>query len=117
MVLGKRYRIEGDGSHQHTKVFADDKEIQLERLRFEVSNDLCRLIIDDEVIPGEQLDLLILRGVYTVMSQGRFDNTRVWIFDEQLRGVQNLVITIEKNKHPRIVIDSILLPNLVETNV
>jgi len=68
------------------------------------------------MIDGEEGDVewAVISGVYTIISGGKFNNTKILIGEEELRGVQSLGIEIIKDKHPVITINAILLPNIIE---
>lgn len=105
------YRLEGDGSHGRTIIWKDGVQIMFDYCTFTINPDECTIDVDGE---EGSLDRMIISGVYLIVSDGEFSNTRVSIFDEQLRGVQSLVGHISKYTHPMINIEAVLLPNLVE---
>ena len=105
------YRIEGDGSFQYTLVCRDGELVPYERCQFRVNVNEC--IADVDGIVGK-IDRMIISGIYTIISDGEFKNTKIFCFDEVLRGVQSLGGKIEKDHHPMIIIEAILLPNIVE---
>ena len=105
------YRIEGDGSFQRTLIFKDGKQIPYNCCQFKINADECVASVDGMV---GKIDLMILSGIYMIISYGEFENTRIMFFDEILRGVQSLIGKIERGCHPLINIEAILLPNIVE---
>jgi len=108
------FRIEGDGSWQHTKIWKD--EVLIERW------NKCTIRIDEggSVVEVDEdigsLSRVVLLGIYKMIGDGEFSNTKVFINDEPLRGIQSVVVKIEKGEDPRIGIRAVFLPNLVEEN-
>lgn len=107
------YRIEGDGSWQHTKVWRDGELVNYKSCFFMVSGKGCQANVDG--VRGS-IDYMVISGIYLIISQGNFSNTRVIFADEQLRGVQALTGSIRESKHPMLLIKTVMLPNLVEFN-
>jgi len=105
------YRIEGDGSWQNTKIWKEGKEIDYNLCTIAIEQDGCVAEVDGVV--GD-LDRLIIKAIYTIISDGNFTNSRVIFMDEVLRGVQSFGCRILKGDHPRIVIDAVNMPNIVE---
>jgi len=105
------FRIEGDGSYQNTIIWKDNKQISYECCEFRINVDECVALVDG--VEGK-LDRMIIKGIYMIISDGEFKNTRILFFDEILRGVQSLVGQIKKDHHPMITIKAVLLPNIVE---
>jgi len=105
------YRIEGDGSYQHTLIFRDGEQIPYEHCEFRVNVDECVANVDG--VEGN-IEHIIITGVYTIISKGEFISTNLLSSGVMLRGVQSLLVKIEKDYHPIICIDAILLPNIVE---
>jgi len=104
------FRIEGDGS-KNTKIWKDDELIDWDECLIDISDDGC--VADVDRVIGK-IDRVVLLGVYSVIGDGRFDNTKLFIFDEMLRGVQSVVINIKKESNPMINIRAVFLPNLLE---
>jgi len=105
------YRIEGDGSYQHTSVYRDGDKISYDHCEIRVNVDECVANVDG--IEGK-IEYIVISGVYTIISKGEFNNTNLLSNGLMLRGVQSLLVKIEKDYHPVICIDAILLPNIVE---
>lgn len=105
------YRIEGDGSQPHTVIWRDGEPIDYEHCFFLITENHCLAIVDE--VEGK-IDRMIITGIYMIISDGEFINTRIMLFDQMLRGVQSLQGEINKGKHSTITIDAILLPNIVE---
>jgi hypothetical protein len=105
------YRIEGDGSWQHTKIWKDGELINYEFCNLVIAKEMVRAWVDGV---DENVSRVILKGIYKIISEGLFENTRIFIFDEMLRGVQSIDVMIAKDKHPQVNIRAILLPNLIE---
>jgi hypothetical protein len=106
------YRIEGDGSWHHTKVWKNGVPVE--------NWNSCVISIDElECVAWvdtnpDLLDRVVLTGVYMLIGDGKFYNTKLMNSDSVLRGVQRIKITIERNKDPIIDIMAIFLPNIVE---
>lgn len=112
------YRIEGDGSYRNTFVWLDN-ELQegWDTLLARVDEERCEALLcpDCDTINGwKPLDRMIISSLYMIVSDGNFTNTRVIVEDEMLRGVQQVVIQIDKDEHPMINIRAVLLPNILE---
>ena len=105
------YSIDGNGSWQHTTVRKNGNKIEYTECIFCVTPSRTFAMID-----GEEGDVewAVISGVYTIISGGKFNNTKILIGEEELRGVQSLGIEIIKDKHPVITINAILLPNIIE---
>jgi hypothetical protein len=108
------YKIEGDGSYQHTRVWKDGKKIDFARCDVRINLGGCSVIVDDG--DPDMLDRAIINGIYTIISDGEYTNSKVFFFDEMLRGVQSLNAIIDKDDHPRLLLEMVMLPNLVENN-
>ena len=106
-------RIEGDGSWQRTVIYDEDKTISYDCLEVFISKDGYTVYIDGNK-PEKGIDTLIITGVYTIVGRGRFDNTKVFINQEALRGVQEISLVIASGYHTELNIDAILMPNMVE---
>ncbi len=106
------YKIVGDGSLRGTTIQYLDVPIQFSS---------CKIVIDETQYKADVdgvediIDKIILTGVYKLIGMGKFETTKVFVFDEWLRGVQALEIHISEG-HPRMFLDVIFLPNLVEVN-
>jgi len=110
------YRIEGDGSYNHTKIWRDD-EIVDEWYKCVIvisSDDTCTAALDNEY--AGYLDRIVINGIYKIIGDGKYTNTAVFIEDQFVHGVQYLEVNITKGEHSRIYIDAILLPNKVVDN-
>lgn len=106
------FRIEGDGSYQHTSIWKDNKKISYERCDFRVNQEEgCVAIVDD--VFGT-VDRILINGIYMVISDGKFKNTKLFYMKEMLHGVQWLKVCIKRGSHPTLTIGTILLPNLIE---
>ncbi len=106
------YRIEGDGTHNNTLVWKDGEQIPYTRCIFKITHDTCEADVDG--ISGK-LDRVVISAVYLIISDGDFTNSRIIFQDEMLRGVQGLVVKIEKDQHPMMAVDAVLLPHIIET--
>lgn len=103
------YRIEGDGSI-NTNIWKDNTSVQYTCFKFRINADECVADVDGVV---DNIDRMILNGVYVIISMGSFTNSNIIVGEEILRGVQSLTGKIEKDKHPIINIKCIMLPNIV----
>jgi len=104
------YKIEGDGSYQHTLIWRDGVEIPYEQCEFGIDESGCIAIVDG--VSGS-IDHMLITGVYMIISEGEFQNSRLFYLDEMLHGVQWLKGCIRRGAHPELVIKTVLLPNLV----
>ena len=102
------YMIEGDGTNL-TKIWLDGVPVEWKTCRIYINPDYCEALVDWKKAP---LDRVLLLGVYKVIGEGAFANTRIFIGDEMLRGVQSLVIKI--GTEPKVDIQAVFLPNLIE---
>ncbi len=108
-------KIEGDGSWRRTTVKNGKGDIFYETLKLIINPEECSLYLDGNRIE-DSIETIIIKGIYTIIGKGAFGNTRIFIGDEVLRGVQSLELLIDKNNHPLCKIESVLLPNIVESN-
>jgi len=105
------YRIEGDGTYQRTIIWRDNEQISYEYCMFKITPNEC--IADVDGIEGK-IDRMVLSGIYLIISDGDFTNSKVIFCDEMLRGVQALVGQIKVNHHPVLALDIIMLPHIIE---
>jgi hypothetical protein len=116
------YRIEGDGSYRNTKITLDGALIsEWHDCTIKVDKDVCKAVVnvtnvfrnleEDSWLP---LDRIVLSGIYAIVGDGDFSNTRIIVNDEPLRGVQSFIVTISKDDPPMLQVVSVYLPNLVE---
>ncbi len=105
------YHIEGDGSYEHTVVWKDDVLVPYDSCEFLVTPDECIATVDGVV---GSLDSIILTGIYTIIGQGSFTNTRILFMDLMLRGIQNMKGVITKGENPMLELGMVMLPNIVE---
>jgi len=110
-------RIEGDGSYQNTRVWRDDTMVVgWESLTIHINKDNCQATLNSFAADAtpEDIKRIIISGLFMLVSEGAFVNSKLLYDDSPVHGVQELLITIAKNQHPRIFINAVLLPNLVE---
>jgi len=105
------YRIEGDGSWRHTTIWKDNVLVDYEICTINVCPDGCFAKVDKD---SGRLDRVVLLGIHSLIGDGEFSNTKLFFYDEMLRGVQEVVVIIEKGKDTILDIRSVFLPNLVE---
>lgn len=118
------YRIEGDGSWQNTKIWDDGVLVEeWDTCTIEVDRNKCVATVNEtgEVKSkgaGEwkPVDRIILSGIYMVVSDGDFTNTKVIVNDSPLRGIQSLIMTIAQLEYPAIRIAAVMMPNIVENS-
>jgi len=110
------YRIEGDGSFLNTKIWDDDVLIEeWDNCTIKVDHTQCVAMVNATGSGDwKPVKRIVLSGVYMVVSDGDFKNTKVLVNDMPLRGVQSLVIIIAQLEYPLIHITSVMLPNIVE---
>jgi len=111
------YRIEGDGTWRGTKIWQDNVLLDgWKTCIIDVDEKSCMAYVDTYTgsIRPDTLDRVILLGVYKLIGDGDFKNTRLFINDEPLRGVQFIELSIKKDKDPLLEIKTIFLPNIVE---
>lgn len=105
------YRIEGDGSHQHTVIWRDGEQITYKQCDFRINQEEdCVAVVDGMF---GTVDRIILTGIYMIISDGKFNNSKLFYMREILHGVQWLKGSISEGNHPKLTIETILLPNLV----
>jgi hypothetical protein len=106
------YNIQGDGSFHHTVIHRDGKKISWKECEFRINQEEgCVAVVDG--VHGK-IDRMILSGVYMIISEGQYNNTRLFYMKEMLHGIQWVKGIIKDNGHPQLTIGTILLPNLVE---
>jgi len=106
------YRLEGDGSYQKTLVWRDGKQVKIkDYCIFKIDENGCVADVDGV---EDRIDRILISGIYLIISDGKFHNSRIIFSDEMLRGVRSLVGRIVKDQHPMITIEAVMLPNIVE---
>jgi len=105
------FRIEGNGCWNHTKVWKDEEQLDWSYCIITINKNGCSACVDN--ILGK-LDRVVLIGVYKLIGDGEFNNTNIIVGDQVLRGVQSVVLRIEKDKDPICGITFVFLPNIVE---
>lgn len=106
-----KYRIEGDGTRGRTTVWRDGGIIPWTKCVIRVANMGCMAYVDSN--PGH-LERVVLTGVYILIGDGTFNNTKLIVGDDLFRGIQSVKLTIETGKDPIIDISAVFLPNLIE---
>lgn len=105
------YRIEGDGSYQHTVIWRDGEQISYERCDFRINQEEdCVALVDGEF---GTVDRMVITGIYMIISDGEFSNSKLFYMKEMLHGVQWLKGSIRKGDHPKLTFETVLLPNVV----
>lgn len=105
------FNIQGDGSHRKTFIWKDGVAISYKRCTFKIDSEECIAEVDGEC---GTLDRMVLSGVYLIVSEGKFENSKIIFCDAPLRGVQRLVGRIAEGQHPMLALEAVLLPNIVE---
>lgn len=106
------FKIEGDGSRRNTRIWRDGELIEnWNSCHFFVDEDVCNASVDN--ITGE-LDTILIKGIYMIIGNGSFQSTKVFLYDEMLRGVQYIEGLIHKDEPPELTIKTIMLPNIIE---
>ena len=105
------YKIEGDGSWRNTKVWRDGVQVNYHICHIIINSEECLAIVDGE---SGLIEQILLKGVYVLIGLGRFDNTRLFIFDELLRGIQSISLLIAESEHSVLSMDIVFLPNIIE---
>ena len=106
------YRIEGDGSFPHTIIWKDGERISYENCEFRINQEEEVVAVVDGAFGT--VDRMVLTGIYMIISDGKFVNSRLFYMKEILHGIQWLKGSITKEGHPVLRIGTILLPNMVE---
>lgn len=104
------YRIEGDGTKNNTKIWCDGELIDWGFCSIYINEHYCNAYVDCK---KGHLDRVVLIGVYKLIGDGDFTNTRIFAGDELLRGVRSVTVRINKS-HPTLSIETVFLPNLIE---
>jgi hypothetical protein len=107
------FRIIGDGSHNNTKILKNNEEIKYIKcsIDFRVGVTQGSADVDGEV---GYIDFVYLNGIYKLISDdGRSDNTHLYIYDLELRGIQRVLIDIQSGEHTMFVVEGVFLPNIV----
>jgi hypothetical protein len=105
------YKIIGDGTWQNTKVWKDDVLLQWENLVILVDINDCIAYVDTNPAPVSKVLLL---GIYQLIGEGKFSNTKLIVNDSVLRGVSSIRVEIPKGKPTTIDIKATFLPNIIE---
>lgn len=110
------FSIVGDGTYKNTYIKADGISIK----------DWTTLIITistAEFLPYSKanvdgkygdIDLIVLKGLYSLIGDGTFVGTNLYYCDIKLRGIQSMTVTICSNEHTGFAINGIFLPNVVD---
>lgn len=106
------FRIEGDGSFQHTTIWRDNEKISYDQCEFRINQEEDCVAVVDGVFGT--LDRILISGVYMIISDGKFNNSKLFYMKEVLRGVQWLKGKIKQNGHPELLVGFVLLPNIIE---
>jgi len=107
------YSINGDGSRRYTKILRDGVLLEGWKVcHFFVDVEGC-CNADVDKICGT-LDTIIIKGIYLIVGAGAFENTKVFVQDEMLRGVQSIEGLICEDEPPELTIHTLMLPNIVE---
>jgi len=106
------FKIEGDGSFQHTAIWKDDELMPYKQCEFRINQEEGCVAVVDGVFGS--VDRMLITGIYMIISDGRFINSRLFYMKEVLHGVLWVKGSIVENKHPQLRIGTVLLPNLVE---
>lgn len=103
--------IEGDGSFEHTVIWRDGEQISYEQCEFRINpEEECVALVDGVL---GTLDRILLTGIYMIVGDGKFINSKLFYMKEILHGVQWLRGNIQKEGHPELIVGMVLLPNLV----
>ncbi len=106
------YHIEGNGSYQHTVIWRDGEQISYKRCEFRINQEEDCVAVVDGVFGT--LDRMMITGIYIIVSDGKFTNSKLFCMSEILHGVQWMKGSIEEGKHPELVVGMVLLPNWIE---
>jgi hypothetical protein len=105
------FRIEGDGTWNSTKVYYDGALITATKsIKIVVTPKHTWVVVDGKV--GD-IEFIFLNGVYKLIGQGKFDNTKLFINDEELRGIQGFELYIGKDKAAEMRIKAVFLPHIL----
>lgn len=105
------YKISGDGSYQHTKVERDGVGMGYVRCDITINEEKGMATVDG--VEGA-IDNISLVGIYSIVGSGKFSSTTVCLYDVAMRGIQDINVKIEKEKHSIFFIAGIFLPNIVD---
>lgn len=105
------YRVEGLGDWKHTIVWRDGVQIPYNKCEIVITSDNCSISVDG--VRGD-IERIIINGMYTFISFGSYNNSKLFTDRTELRGVQEVYVVIEKDQHPLLSWKSVLLPNIVD---
>jgi len=105
------YRIEGDGSYNNTKIWQEGELIEWNHCRIIINPERYYAIVDGEPNP---LSRIVLLGIYQIVGDGSYSNTRLFVGETFIHGVQQVCLDIDSSCHTKMTLDAIWLPNLVE---
>ena len=106
------YKFEGDGSYNSTTIWRNNIQTDYEDCEFRINvSEGCVAVVDG--VEGT-VDRMLINGVYMIISEGAFNNSKVFYMDEMLHGVQWITGSITKEGHPELIIGAVMLPNLVQ---
>ena len=105
------YRIEGDCTWNNTKIWKDGDLVDYEFCYIYINEHYCEAFVNCQ---KAHLDRVVLLGVYRLIGDGEFNNTKLSINDELLRGISSVDVFFGRNRQPTINVKAVFLPNIVE---
>lgn len=105
------YVIEGDGTKLGTTISKDGNIIDWDTCVVDIDQSQCIAYVD--TVPYH-LDRIVLLGIYQIIGDGDYTNTRLVINDSVFRGVTSLTFSTGFRKPPLLTVKSVFLPNIIE---
>lgn len=106
------YRIEGNGTWTGTKIWKSGAVVEnWTSCVISIDESACMAWVDTN--PGS-LSRVVLTGIYMLIGDGEFSNTKFIVGEDVFRGIQSISIVIEANKDTITCIRSVFLPNIIE---
>ena len=105
-------RIVSDGSTRYTKVWKNGEEISPSTMHLYISPNVQTFTVDGV---EEELQHMVIDGIYTIISGGTYQNTTIMINGEIVHGIKSLLVTFNVDwELVEYNFTGLLLPNLVE---
>jgi len=108
------YRIQGDGTYQNTKIWKDDVLVDGWENCVICVDEIRNCVVYVDGDRDESPSRVVLVGIYQLIGEGKFNNTKLIVNDSVLRGVSSIRLVISKGEPTRMDIKAIFLPNIVE---
>ena len=104
------YVIEGDGTKLGTTIWKDGAIVDWHTCVVNIDQNECIAYVDTN---PASLDRIVLLGIYQIIGDGNYTNTRLVINDSVFRGITSLTFSTGFRKPPLLTVRAVFLPNIV----